>query len=69
MEAASEAGELRAGDQSQADGRDDDADRHVRRTAQRGRRRRRGTPHHGRRSVGFLLPRIRRQLAGELRSH
>ena len=35
MEAASEAGELRAEHQSQADGRDDDADGDVRRTVQR----------------------------------
>ena len=55
--------------QSQADGRDDDADGDVRRTAQRRVRRRSGTPDHGRRSVGLLRQRIRRQLVRELRSH
>ena len=69
MEAASEAGQLRARHQSQADGRDDDADSDVRRTTQRRVRRRSGTPDHGRRSVGLLRQRIRRQLVRELRSH
>ncbi len=69
MEAAAAGGRTACGHQSQTNGRDDDADGHVRFTTQRGRRRRDGAPHYRRRSLGLLLPRIRRQLVRELRSH
>ncbi len=61
MEDAAAAGKLRPEHQSEADGGDDDADRHVQRRAVDRRRGRRGRPPHlRRRGMGLLLPGLRR---------